>query len=107
MAYTLHELRNKTVAQLREIADGIQHEALKGHSTMHKDHLIIALCTALGIDTKEHHSVVGLNKAAIKTTIKGLKGQRDQAVASHDHAQLRALRRRIHRLKRKMHKATV
>jgi hypothetical protein len=107
MAYTLQELRNKTVAQLREIADGVNHESLKGRSTMHKDHLIVALCAALGIDTKEHHEVVGINKAAIKSTIKQLKDKRDQALAGHDHAQLRAVRRRIHRLKRKMHKATV
>ena len=107
MAYTHHELKGKTVAQLREIAKGIEHDSLSGYSVMHKDHLIPALCKALGIDMHEHHEVVGLNKAAIKAQIKELKGKRDQAIEAHDHAQLKAVRRRMHYLKRMIHKATV
>ena len=30
MSYTYEELKHKTVAQLREIAAGIEHEAVKG-----------------------------------------------------------------------------
>lgn len=107
MAYTLEELKKKTVAQLREIAAGIDHDALHGHSTMHKDHLLVALCKALNIDMLEHHRVVGINKAEIKSKIRDLKKQRDEALAAHDHARLRQTRRRIHRLKRMIHKATV
>ena len=107
MAYTHHELKSKTVAQLREIAKGIDHESVKGHSVMHKDHLVTALCNALGIEMHEHHEVVGLNKAAIKARIKELKSKRDQSLEAHDHAELKAVRRRIHYLKRMIHKATV
>ena len=107
MAYTLHELKTKTVAQLREIAKGIDHDSLKGYSVMHKDHLIPALCSVLGIDTHEHHQVVGLNKAAIKAQIAELKGRRDKALAAHDRAELKAVRQKIHHLKRMIHKATV
>ena len=107
MAYTLEELKSKTVAQLREIADGIEHDALQGHSVMHKNELLTALCTALNIDMREHHDVVGINKAAVKAKIKALKKQRDEALAARDHNQLKAVRRRIHTLKRRIHKATV
>ena len=51
---------------------------------MHKDHLIPALCSVLGIDMHEHHQVVGLNKAAIRAQIKELKGRREKALAAHD-----------------------
>ena len=107
MTYTHHELKGKTVAQLREIAKGIEHESLTGYSVMHKDHLVTALCRALGIEMHEHHEVVGLNKAAIKAQIKELKTKRDQALETHDHAELKAVRRRMHYLKRMIHKATV
>jgi hypothetical protein len=50
MSYTYEELKPKTVAQLREIAAGIQHEAVKGASQLNKEHLLTALCLALGID---------------------------------------------------------
>jgi hypothetical protein len=32
MAYTYHLLKEKTVADLREIAKGIQHEAVQGYT---------------------------------------------------------------------------
>lgn len=107
MAYTHHELKMKTVAQLREIAKGIDHEALSGHSVMHKDHLITALCKVLGIEMHEHHEVVGVNKAEIKAQIKELKTRRDKAIEAHDHGELKVVRRKIHNLKRRIHKATV
>ncbi len=107
MAYTIGELKRKTVAQLREIAEGIEHEAVQGHTQMNKDHLLTALCQALGVDMHEHHQVVGIDKRAIKTEIKDLKKQRDQALEAHDRAELKSIRRQIHALKRKIHRATV
>jgi hypothetical protein len=50
---------------------------------------------------------VGIDKAAVKLRIKDLKQRRTSAIAGHDHAQLKAVRRRIHRLKRQIHKNTV
>ena len=107
MAHTYEELKTKTVAQLREIAEEINHDSLKGYTQFHKDHLLGALGKALGIEMHEHHEVRGINKAAIKAKIKELKKQRGEAIAAHDRAQIKQVRRNIHRLKRAIHKATV
>ena len=107
MAHTYEELKKKTIAELREIAKDIQHEAVQGYTQLNKEHLVVALCSALGIEMHEHHEVVGIDKAAIKLRIRELKQRRTSALAADDHAQLKAVRRRIHRLKRQIHKATV
>jgi hypothetical protein len=107
MAYTHNELKHKTLAELRDIAKDIEHEAVQGYTQLNKDHLVVALCKALDIEMHEHHDVVGIDKAAIKTRIKALKVKRDAAIAAHDRAQLKNTRRSIHRLKRQIHKATV
>ena len=107
MDYTYEQLRHKTVAELREIAEGNEHEALQGYTQLNKEHLVVAICKALNIDIHEHHDVVGIDKAGIKSRIKALKTKRDAAIAAHDHAGLKKARRGIHRLKRQIHKATV
>ncbi len=107
MAYTYHELKEKTVAELREIAMGIEHEAVQGATQMNKEHLLKALCTALVIDMHEHHQVIGIDKAAVKARIRALKQKRAEALAAKDYAQLKATRRRIHRLKRQIRRAMV
>ena len=107
MAYTHHELKHKTLAELREIAKDIEHDAVKGYTQLNKEHLVTALCQALGIDMHEHHVVVGIDKASIKARIKEMKQKRDEALKAHDRAQLKMARRTIHRLKRRIHKATV
>src|SRR5437867_13257925 len=106
MAYTHQELRHKTLAELREIAKGIEHEAVQGYTQLNKEHLVVAICKALHIDIHEHHEVVGIDKAAIKSRIKALKTKRDAALAAHDHAGLKETRRRIHRRTRQIQKAT-
>lgn len=106
MEYTFEQLKHKTVAELREMAKGIEHEAVQGHTQLNKEHLLVAISKALGIK-HEHHDVVGVDKAAIKSRIKDLKKKRDEAIAAHDHAELKTVRRTIHRLKRQIHKATV
>ena len=107
MSHTYEELKHKTVAQLREIASGLEHEAVKGASQMNKEHLLAGLCTALGIDMHVHHEVKGVNKSDLKAKIRDLKKQRDGALAAHDHKQLKTVRREIHHLKRMIHRATV
>ena len=107
MAHTFEELKHKTVAELREIALGIEHEALQGYTQLNKEHLLTALCKALHIEMHGHHHVVGINKSELKSQIYDLKKQRDAALAAHDHAQLKTVRREIHHLKRKIHRATV
>jgi hypothetical protein len=106
MDYTFEQLKHKTVAELREIAKGNEHEALQGYTQLNKDHLLVALSKALGIQ-HEHHDVVGVDKAAIKAQIREVKKKRDEALTAHDRAQLKIARRTIHRLKRRIHKATV
>jgi len=106
MAHTIEELKHKTLADLREIAKGIEHDAIQGYTQMNKQHLIGALAKALGIK-HEHHEVIGVDKSVIKSRIRELKTQREAAIAAHDSAQLKVVRRTIHRLKRQIHKATV
>ena len=106
MEYTFEQLKHKTVIELREIAKGIEHEAVQGYTQLNKEHLLVAISKALGIQ-HEHHEVVGVDKAVIKSRIRELKKKRDEALTAHDHAQLKTVRRTIHRLKRQIHKATV
>jgi len=107
MSFTYHDLKEKTVAQLREIAKDLDHEAVKGATQMNKDHLLKALCSALKIDMHEHHQVVGIDKSAIKAKIRGLKKKRDEILASKDRTELHGVLRQIHSLKRTMRRAMV
>src|SRR5262245_4827765 len=107
MSHTYDELKHKTVAQLREIASGLEHEAVKGASQLNQGHLLGSLCMALGIDMHVHHQAKGINKSELKVKIRDLKKQRDGALAAHDHKQLKVVRREIHHLKRMIHRATV
>ncbi|HSE20767.1 MAG TPA: hypothetical protein VLB68_03890 [Pyrinomonadaceae bacterium] len=106
MDLTFEQLRHKTLADLREMAKGVDHEAVKGYTQLNKEHLLVALSKALGIK-HEHHDVVGVDKASIKARIRELKAKRTEAVDAHDRQALKTIRRTIHRLKRQIHKATV
>ena len=107
MAYTYDELSKKTVAELREIAAGVEHEAVKGHTQMHKEQVLLALCTALGIDAHAHHKVVGLDKAKVKAQIRALKQKRIAVIASKNSDELKRLRHNIKKLKHKIRRATI
>ncbi|HEV8345895.1 MAG TPA: hypothetical protein VGQ16_04950 [Vicinamibacterales bacterium] len=103
MAYTYHDLKGKTIQELREIAKGVENQdAVQGYSQLNKDHLLPALCKALGIDTHEHHTVTGIDKPAIKAKMRELKQQRDAALEAHDSDTLKSVRRQIHRLNRQI-----
>lgn len=109
MSHTFDELRHRTVAQLREIAkeNEAEHESLKGYTQLNKDHLITALCNALKIPMHAHHEARGIDKAAFKTKIRELKKQRDEALAAHDHAKLKMIRRSIHTFKHRIRAAMI
>ena len=107
MAHTYDELKHNTLAQLKEIAKETDHEAVEGFTQMNKDHLLQALCKALGIEMHVHHEVVGIDKSSIKKQIKELKVERDKALEAHDHKQLKDVRRQIKKLKHKIRRATV
>ncbi len=107
MAHTYDELKHSTLAQLKEIAKEMDHEAVEGFTQMNKDHLLQGLCKALGIEMHVHHEVVGIDKSSIKKQIKELKVERDKALEAHDHKQLKDVRRQIKKLKNKIRRATV
>jgi hypothetical protein len=92
MAHTYEELKHKTVVELRDIAKGLDHEAVQGYTQLNKEHLITALAKALGIQ-HVHHDVVGVDKASIKARIRELKNKRAAALAAHDHKELKMVRR--------------
>ena len=75
---------------------------MKGFSQMNKDHLLPALCNALGIDAREHHAASGIDKPAIKAKMGELRKKRQQALEAHDHDTLKSVRRQIHRLNRQI-----
>jgi len=106
MPYTYEQLKHKTLSELRDIAKDIDHEAVQGYTQLNKEHLLVALAKALGIQ-HEHHNAVGIDKSSIRARIRELKTQRAAALEAHDNAQLKVVRRTIHRLKRQIHKATV
>lgn len=105
MDYTFKELKEKTVAQLKEIAKGIEHEAVKGYTQLNKEHLLSAICTALGIDMHVHHEIKGLDKSKVKRKIRKLKSERDQVLPTRDKKKLKSIRRQVKRLKNKMRRA--
>ena len=107
MAHTYKELKEKTVAELREIASGIEHEAVKGYTQLNKEHLLAALCKAFNLDMHEHHTAKGIDKTAIKKQIRELKTKRDSVLAAHDLKQLKDVRHQIHELRRKLRRAAV
>jgi len=107
MEHSYPELKKKTVAELREIAKGIEHEAVQGATQMNKEHLLVAICKALNIDTRAHHVASGIDKQAIKAKIQALKAKKAELVQAKDYAHLKIVHRRIHRLKHTLRKAAV
>lgn len=107
MEHTFAELRKKNVAELRQIASEIQHEAVQGYTQLNKEHLLEAICKALNLDMHVHHEVVGVEKGKIKAEIRALKKERDQAIKDKKKDDLQRIRRKIHRLKKTLRKAAV
>jgi 16S rRNA C967 or C1407 C5-methylase (RsmB/RsmF family) len=109
MAHTYEELKHKTVAELRELAKASEHEAVKGYTQMNKDHLLVALCKALGIDAHihHHHHAAGEQRTKIKARIRTLKKKRDEILASPDHGPLKAVLNEIRGLKRQTRRDTL
>jgi hypothetical protein len=98
MTHTYEELKKKTVAQLRDLAKELQHEAVQGYTQMNKDHLLPALCKALGIDAHEHHAAVAAEKKATNKKMREIKAACETASADGDHDRLQRLRRQYHHL---------
>ncbi len=107
MAHTYPDLKAKPLAELREIAAGIDHEAVKGYTQLNKDHLLAALCKALGIDMHVHHEVKGIDKPAFKAKIREWQKKRDEALAAKDRKKLKVALDHIHHFKHALRKAMV
>src|SRR5262249_35869790 len=103
MAYTYHDLKLKTIQDLRDIAKGVENQdAVQGYSQMNKEHLLPAVCKALGIPVHDHTDAVGIDKPAIKARMHALKEQRNAALEAKDHGTLKVVRREIHSLNRQI-----
>jgi len=109
MAHTYEELKGKTIDELREIAKGVEHDAVKGYTQMNKDHLLPALCKALGIEFHKHphHAAVGIDKPKMKARMHAIKTEKTKAIEGGDRKKLKSLRREYHRLNRRIRAATV
>ena len=105
MAYTFKELKKKRVAELKEIASGIEHEAVKGYTQLTKDNLLKAICEALSLEMREIHEVKGLDKSKIKAEIKKLKKKRDKAIEAKNKTELKNIRLQIKNFKKQLRKA--
>ncbi len=107
MSHTYDELKHKTVVELRVIAkeNEAEHESLKGYTQLNKDHLITALCKALNLPMHAHHEARGINKSELKAKLKALKIEREKALADHDHAKLKNIRRHVHFLNHQIRRA--
>ena len=99
---TYEELKSKTVAELREIAKELHHDAVQGYTQMNKDHLLPAICKALGIEIGHHHVEAGFDKSAIKARMKTLRAERVTALSAHDSKRLRAVRDELHTLNHRL-----
>jgi hypothetical protein len=103
MAHTYEELKHKTVAELREIAKTLEHEAVKGYTQMNKDHLLVGVCKTLGLDMHaHHHHAAGEERGKIKAKIKALKKKRDEILAAPSRDGLAPVLREIHGLKHRL-----
>jgi hypothetical protein len=102
MAHTFHELKLMTLAQLRSIAKDLEHDAVKGYTQMNKDHLLPAVCTALGIDAHEHHAAHGELKLAAKNRMRELRSKKREAIEAGDHELLKSIRREYHHLNHRL-----
>jgi hypothetical protein len=84
------------------MAKALTHEAVQGYTQMNKEHLLPALCKALGIEHAHHHVEEGFEKSKLKVRMKMLRAERDKAVEAHDSAKLRVLRTELHSLNRRI-----
>ena len=100
---TFDALQKKTVAELRDIAKALTHEAVQGYTQMNKEHLLPALCKALGIDSRAHHQVIGgFDKASIKGRMRMLRMEKNKALEEGDSARVKALRGELHSLNHRL-----
>ena len=98
-----HDLQKMTVGRLREMAQ--EYDDLEGVTGMSKEKLVDVLARKKGIEIP-HKVVVGVDKASIKARMRELKKVRDAALDAKDHTQLHRTRRKLHRLRHQLRRAS-
>ena len=98
MAHTYEELRKMTLAELRDMASTLDHEAVQGYTQLNKEHLLPAICKALGIEAHEHLSAANAEKTMIKSKMRELKAAMEKARMAGDYEKAHELRRAHHHL---------
>ena len=106
MTHTFPELKNKTLAELKEMAAATEPQ-VQGYTQMNKEHLLEALCKLLSIDMHVHHEVKGIDKLAVKSKIREWRKKRDEALAAGDRKGLRVALDHIHSFKHQLRKSMV
>ncbi len=109
MTSSYDELKKKTIEELREIAKGLDHDAVKGFTQMNKEHLLPAVCKALGVEVHRHahHEVKGIEKANLKARMHALQAEKARAIEAGDRSKLKSLRREYHHLNRRIRAASI
>ncbi len=97
------ELEKTKVTELREMAHG---QGVADAGKYSKEDLVDLLADKLGIE-KPHLVIQGIDRRKVKKRLRALAKVRDTALAGKDRAGLKAVRRRMHRLRHKMRKAAL
>ncbi|MBP7669310.1 MAG: Rho termination factor N-terminal domain-containing protein [Candidatus Eisenbacteria bacterium] len=98
-----HELEKTKVTELREMAHA---QGITDAGKYSKEDLVDLLADKLGIE-KPHLVIQGIDKRKVKKRLRALKKDRDAALAAKDRGGLKAVRRKMHRLRHKMRKAAL
>lgn len=98
------ELSKLTVVKMREMAQ--EYPDIVGATGMEKEQLIDILCEKMDIEKPHVEVKLDIDKGKIKREIKALKVERDKALEAKDHAELKRVRRKIHKLRHTLRKAT-
>jgi hypothetical protein len=99
-----HELNKHRVADLRDMMKKNAPQ-IQGVLSWKKEQLVAEVAQLLGIE-KPHKVIEGIDKTAVKARIKKQRELRLAALEAKDSAQLKRARRKIHRLKRQLRRAT-
>ena len=101
-SYTYDQLKEMTVAKLREVAQPLrpEHEELEGYAPKHKEQLLPLLCKILGIPT--HHVARGEQKTSIKMHIHRLRARREEMLKAGKKDQIPHIYHQIHMLKHRL-----
>ena len=97
-----YALSKKKVDELRKMAKEVP--GVVAVTGMSKEELVGTMAKHLGIE-RPRKVVVGIDKASVKSEIRSLKKDREQALADSDRTSLKQVRKEIHKRKRVLRRA--